>query len=239
VLVRNNSTETANPISQQLAHQNGLWSEFAYPEGSEIFGEAEPADYVYRVREGAVRTHKMLSDGRRQIRAFHLPGDVFGAENDEVHRFTAEAIVDTTVWVAKRRSLFAGLARGDIPTAKHVRDLIAASLEHVENHLLLLGRQNSLERVAAFLAEMDRRPGCAAAHHQNHIEQPGRQVGLDYGPATEMLLDLGSRPDLCSPNSLNLLLNSVAACDSGQVDIRFDDLRKRRAKFWVIFPFSP
>jgi len=31
------------------------------------------------------------------------------------------------------------------------------NLEHVENHLLLLGRQNSLKRVAAFLLEMDRR----------------------------------------------------------------------------------
>jgi CRP/FNR family transcriptional regulator, nitrogen fixation regulation protein len=106
-----------------------------------------------------VRTHKLLSDGRRQIGAFHLRGDLFGAENDEVHRFTAEAIVETTVWIAKRRSLFAGLTRGDIPTAKHVRDLMTRSLEHVENHLLLLGRQNSVERVAAFLAEMDRRSG--------------------------------------------------------------------------------
>ena len=161
VLVRNSSTETkrAFGLPQELAHQNGLWSEFGYPGGAEIFGQAEPADYVYRVREGAVRTHKLLSDGRRQIGAFHLPGDIFGAENDEVHRFTAEAIVDTVVWVASRRSLFAGLTRGDVGTAKQVRDLIATSLEHVENHLLLLGRQNALEKVAAFLAEMDRRSG--------------------------------------------------------------------------------
>ena len=31
------------------------------------------------------------------------------------------------------------------------------NLQHVENHLLLLGRKHSLERVAAFLVEMDRR----------------------------------------------------------------------------------
>jgi CRP/FNR family transcriptional regulator, nitrogen fixation regulation protein len=37
------------------------------------------------------------------------------------------------------------------------------SLEHVENHLLLLGRQTSVERVAAFLAELDRRLGHPAA----------------------------------------------------------------------------
>jgi CRP/FNR family transcriptional regulator, nitrogen fixation regulation protein len=125
----------------------------------EIFGEAEPADCVYQVREGAVRTHKLLSDGRGQIGAFHLPGDIFGVENSEVHRFTAEAVVDTTVWIAECRSLFAGLAKGDIATAKNLRDLITRTLEHVENHLLLLGHQTSLEKVASFLVEMDRRSG--------------------------------------------------------------------------------
>jgi CRP/FNR family nitrogen fixation transcriptional regulator len=49
--------------------------------------------------------HKLLSDGRRQIGAFHLPGDIFGFENGDFHRFTAEAIVDTTVRLIKRQSL--------------------------------------------------------------------------------------------------------------------------------------
>ena len=31
------------------------------------------------------------------------------------------------------------------------------NLQHAENHMLLLGRKTSLERVAAFLLEMDRR----------------------------------------------------------------------------------
>ena len=162
VLARTNSNNTGKSTSgppNGLADQDAIWSKFKYRQGSEIFGEAEPADYVYRVREGAVRTHKLLSDGRRQIGAFHLPGDIFGVENGEVHRFTAEAIVHTTVWTAKRQSVFAGLAKGDIPTANNVRDLITRTLEHVENHLLLLGRQTSLEKVAAFLVEMDRRMG--------------------------------------------------------------------------------
>src|SRR6185436_15596492 len=97
--------------------------EFKYSKGTEIFGETEPADYIYQVIEGAVRTHMLLSDGRRQIGAFHLPGDIFGVESGEVHRFTAEAILDTTVMIATRGSLFAGLARGDIRIAKNIRDL--------------------------------------------------------------------------------------------------------------------
>jgi CRP/FNR family nitrogen fixation transcriptional regulator len=162
VLVRVNSNKTAKPLSGQLselARQNTIWSVFKYRRGSKIFGEAESADCVYQIRVGAVRTYKLLSDGRRQIGAFHLQGDILGLENGEVHRFTAEAMVDTTVWIAKSRGLFAKLAKIDIPAANHIRDLITRTLEQIENHLLLLGRQNSLERVATFLLEMDLRSG--------------------------------------------------------------------------------
>ena len=73
-----------------------------FEHNAEIFGEGEPAEYFYQVVKGAVRTYKLLNDGRRQISAFHLPGDVFGLEAGEEHRFTAEAIADSTVLVIKR-----------------------------------------------------------------------------------------------------------------------------------------
>jgi len=88
-----------------LSHAKVSSSDFKYPKDTEIFGQAEPAEYIYQVIEGAVRSHKLLSDGRRQIGAFHLPGDIFGLENGEFHRFTAEAIVATTVRLIKRESL--------------------------------------------------------------------------------------------------------------------------------------
>jgi CRP/FNR family nitrogen fixation transcriptional regulator len=131
-------------------------SEFKYRRGAEVFGEAEPAEYVYQVTDGAVRSYKLLSDGRRQIGAFHLIGDVFGLENGGVHRFTAEAIVDTTIRLAKRVSL-AHVAESDTTVARDLLNMTAINLKHAEDHMLLLGRKTSLERVAAFLLEMDRR----------------------------------------------------------------------------------
>src|SRR6266550_5740804 len=88
----------------ELSRARVFLSEFKYNKGTEIFGEAEPADYIYQVVDGAVRSYKLLSDGRRQIGAFHLVGDIFGLENGTAHRFTAEAIVDTTVRLMKRES---------------------------------------------------------------------------------------------------------------------------------------
>jgi CRP/FNR family nitrogen fixation transcriptional regulator len=133
-----------------------ILSVFKYRRGAEIFGEAEPAEYLYQVIDGAVRSYKLLSDGRRQIGAFHLSGDVFGLENGEAHRFTAEAVIDTTVRLAKRASL-ADIAEQDAAVARDLLNMTASNLRHAEDHMLLLGRKTALERVAAFLLEMDRR----------------------------------------------------------------------------------
>ena len=121
------------------SHTRIISSEFKYRKGSEIFGQAEPADYVYQVIEGAVRTHKLLSDGRRQIGAF-----------------TAEAVVDTTVRLIKRKSLERE-AKNDPAMVRSLLTMTTDNLQHVENHLLLLGRQTAQERVGAFLLEMNGR----------------------------------------------------------------------------------
>ena len=135
-------------------------NEVSYKKGNEIFGEKEPADYVYQIVTGAVRSYKLLSDGRRQIGAFHLAGDIFGLEIGSDHRFTAEAIVDTTVRLMKRRSLEL-VAESDLTVARNLLSMTTSNLRHAEDHMLLLGRKTSLERVAAFLIEMDRRSTAA------------------------------------------------------------------------------
>jgi CRP/FNR family nitrogen fixation transcriptional regulator len=131
-------------------------SEFSYRKRAEIYGEQEPADHVYRVVRGAVRSYKLLSDGRRQITAFHLPGDIFGLENGSVHRFTTEAIINTTVRLATRCSV-EHVAATDVHVIRDLLSMTASNLQHAEDHMLLLGRKTSIERVAAFLLEMDRR----------------------------------------------------------------------------------
>ena len=131
-------------------------SEFSYRKGTEIYGEKEPAEYVYQVRAGAVRSYKLLTDGRRQIGAFHLTGDIFGLENGNEHRFTTEAIVDTTVRLVTRQSLEM-VAESDAMVARNLLSMTTTNLQHAEDHMLLLGRKTSLERVAAFLIEMDKR----------------------------------------------------------------------------------
>jgi len=131
-------------------------SEFSYRRGSEIYGEKEPAEYIYQVKSGTVRSYNMLSDGRRQINAFHVPGDIFGLTHGGIHRFTTEAVVDTTVRLIRQESLDA-VAGSDGTLVRSLLCMATMNLRHAEDHMLLLGRKTSLERVAAFLIEMDRR----------------------------------------------------------------------------------
>ena len=159
-LKNNGSTAVAADSTQEIPviaiHAKFGASEACYGKDEEIYGESEPADCIYEVISGAVRSYKVLSDGRRQICAFHLPSDIFGLENGANYRFTAEAIVDTTTRVVRRHCL-EYVAASDLRVAHHLLAMTAKHLLHAEDHMLLLGRKTSLERVAAFLLEMDHR----------------------------------------------------------------------------------
>ena len=61
-----------------------------FARNTEVYGENEPAEYLYKVISGTVRTYKVLVDGRRQIGAFHVCGDVFGFETDAEGRTVVE-----------------------------------------------------------------------------------------------------------------------------------------------------
>jgi CRP/FNR family transcriptional regulator, nitrogen fixation regulation protein len=145
-----------------------------YPRDAEIFGESEPADYLYMVVSGTVRTYKILSDGRRQVSGFYLPGDIFGLEFTDEHTLSAEAINDSKVLVVKRSALNA-LANRDPLVAQQLFAVTGRELHRVQDRILLLIK-NARERVASFLLEMAQR-----ASENNTIELPmSRQDIADY-----------------------------------------------------------
>ena len=124
-----------------------------YQRESEIFGESEPADYLYKVVSGSVRTYKVLTDGRRLIVGFYLPDDVFGFEFTKAHNLSAEAISCTKLLAVKCSALNA-LAGRDISFAQQLSALIALEVRHVQHHALRLLGRSAQERVASFLLEM-------------------------------------------------------------------------------------
>ncbi len=152
------------PLTPGAFHSHGEPERFQassvpmnFARNAEVFAEGEGAGYVYKLVSGVVRISKLLSDGRRQISAFHVPGDMFGFEIDEVHHASAEAVVPVKVIAYRWPHLLSATAGGSLVHELLNRTMIG--LRQTQDHLLLLGRKNALERLAAFLLEMAHRSG--------------------------------------------------------------------------------
>ena len=161
----------AGPLAQ---HMQLMGAAMSFPRNGEIFGENESADYLYKLISGTVRTYTILSDGRRQIGGFYLPGDVFGLEFGDEHTQSAEAMTDAKVLVIKRSALTA-LAERHTGVAHELYALTARELRRVQSRIPLLIK-SAQERVASFLLEMAER-----APHGDAIDLPmSRQDIADY-----------------------------------------------------------
>ena len=148
--IRTPRTGTTHALTGTL---DMMGASMSFSRNEEIYGEAEPADYLYKVVSGTVRMYKVLKDGRRQIGAFYLPGDMFGLEpGDDQHASSAEAISDVTVLVFKRSAVLA-LATRDSDVAGQLWEMTARELHRANDHMLLLIK-SAEERVASFLLEM-------------------------------------------------------------------------------------
>jgi CRP-like cAMP-binding protein len=153
---------TTEPVSAALASQAMMFGctelkglAISYGRNEEIFGEGEPAEFVYKVISGAVRSYRLLSDGRRQVNGFYLPGDVFGLEFGDEHGSSAEAIGVCSVLVI-RRTLLLKLAEQDKDIGSRLLHVIVTELKRSRSNGLLLVKRAE-ERLAAFLLEMAER----------------------------------------------------------------------------------
>jgi CRP-like cAMP-binding protein len=149
---------TANRKAETSESSALIGVAMSFGRNAEIYAEGEASGYVYRVLSGVVRISKLLPDGRRQISAFHLPGEMFGFEADAFHHASAEVVVPAKV-VAFRWDGTLGASRHTASVVRELLNLAVLGLRHTQNHLLLLGRKSALERLAAFLLEMDARAG--------------------------------------------------------------------------------
>jgi CRP-like cAMP-binding protein len=196
-----------SPLAQAMQMMGAVMS---FPRNSEIFGENEPADYVYRVISGSVRTYKILNDGRRQVGGFYLAGDIFGLEFAEEHTFSAEAVSDAKVVVVKR-SANSTLSSRDPAIGGELFALTGRELRQAQGHVLLLVK-SAQERVASFLLEMAERTGSG-----NTVELPmSRQdiadyLGLTIETVSRTLTGLESAAAIEVPTSRRIVLRNRPA----------------------------
>jgi len=182
----------------------------SYPRNAEIFGESEPADFVYKVVSGSVRTYKILSDGRRQIGDFYLPGDIFGLQFGDSHALSAEAITDTRILVVKRSS-FNALADRDRGIAHEIFELTGRELRAMQRRVLLLVK-SAQERVASFLLEMaERNPASNAIELPMTRQDIADYLGLTIETVSRTFTALEAAAAIAVPTSRRIVLRNRSA----------------------------
>lgn len=181
--------------------------------GREIFAEGDETDVFYKVICGVVRVCKFLSDGRRQIEAFHVADEVFGFELGTEHRLTAEAVSDCTLISYRRRNV-ESLAATDSNINRQMFQFAMHNLAQAQSHSLLLGRRGAIEKVASFLLAWS---GHNADRRTIHLAMTRQDIadylGLTIESVSRSLSQMERDGVIAIPNIREVRLTNVEALE--------------------------
>lgn len=143
---------------EQLPRLGAIAAERRVEPGLALFGEGDPAEEVFTVTDGMLKLYKLLSDGRRQIVGFAVPGDLLGLAFGRTYVYGAEAVTPAAVCRFRREPFHCLL--DECPTLERaVLGRTWAELAAAQDQMLLLGRKTARERLASFLLGLARRRG--------------------------------------------------------------------------------
>ena len=189
--------------------QELLGATMRFDRNAEIYGAGEEADYLYLVVTGTVRTYRVLNDGRRQILAFYLPGDVFGLERGDEHSTSAEAVSACTLSMVRRNLVFKTAERNN-EVARGLWAATASELQRAQDHALLLIK-TAQERLAAFLLDMaERLAGKMAVELPMSRQDIADHLGLTIETVSRTLTQLAASATIQVAARRILLRDSVA-----------------------------
>ena len=123
------------------------------PSGAAIIPEHRTSTQLFTLYAGWAFRYKTLSDGRRQILNFLLPGDFLGLSMSDKYRFSAEAVDDVTA-CRFDRTKFNRLLDSYPSLLRRLHQAASSELNLAQDHMVLLGRRNAEQRLAAFVLSL-------------------------------------------------------------------------------------
>ena len=145
--------------------------------GQEVVGEGDPTENFFLVMRGMFRAVKFTRDGRRQVFAFHMPGDICGLEPDESHKLTIEAVDSAAMAILPRHAC--RIRMNDDPRLDAALfDGATRALTLSIDHMMMIGRSSAEERLAWFLSMLSARSAPPSARVLDLAMQ--RQDIADY-----------------------------------------------------------
>jgi CRP/FNR family transcriptional regulator len=128
------------------------------PRDHTIFFEEDPANTIYQVVSGALRTSRVMADGRRYVVDFLFPGDFAGLNDGSTRKMTTETLCETVLIRYSRREFETALD-ANRRLGRMILSVLHGGLACAHDRLFLLGRKTAVERLATFLLTMAARKG--------------------------------------------------------------------------------
>ena len=185
-----------------------------FKRGEVLYRMGQSLEYVYVIRGGSVKTCVNTEDGQVQVMGFHIAGELLGlnAIGNRQHNCEARAMGVTSVCeVSVDR--FEELAREDPAIQYEIFKIMSAEIRHGQELLLLLGKHNADERLAAFLLDLSRQFAqrhCSATEF--NLSMSRSDIGDYLGIAEETVCRIFARfqdDGLVSSECRHIKLNDV------------------------------
>lgn len=126
--------------------------------GDFLFREGDRFRSIYVVKTGSVKTFAPSAEGGEQVLGFHLPGEIIGLDaiDKDAHSCSAKVLETSAICEIP----FARLEEltSSIPSLQHqMYRLLSKEIGQDTDMVLLLGKKNAEERLAAFLLGLSQR----------------------------------------------------------------------------------
>lgn len=144
--------------------------------GQAIADEHRPSPLLFTLYAGWAFRFKTLSDGRRQILGFLLPGDFIGLQDEfaDGHTHGVEAMTGVTLCAFPREKLWP-MFHAQPKMGYDITWLAAGEEKMVDDNLVTAGRRNASERVAMLLMHLYRRAQRVGMVRDGWVEFPLNQ----------------------------------------------------------------
>ena len=145
--------------SEDLAEVEGVvYSRRRVVRGDTLYRPGDPFHALYAIRSGFFKSFVLTDDGRAQITAFQMPGDIIGLDGieDDHHQQQVEALETAEVCVMPYTELVKSAARMPM-LQRGLHRMMSREIVREQGLMLLLGTMRADARVAAFLLSLSQR----------------------------------------------------------------------------------
>jgi len=139
-----------------------------YPARTVVYRAGSPADSVFIIGEGVVKSYRDLASGRRRIAAFLFARDLFGLAEDGLYVNTVQTVTPVRAYELRVDALADLFAQYPDIEAQFLCKTVHV-LREAQHHNIIMGRRDAVGRFAMLLQLLRKQD---AAHIRRDIAMP-------------------------------------------------------------------